>query len=239
VSQPLLEVRDLSLTLSGREIFSIERLALDRGETLAIIGPNGAGKSSLLNTLALLQRPSTGRIFIDGQAAANGNTIKMRRRMAVVFQDAMLLDFSVRQNITVALRIRGVARKEAGDRAERWLKRFGVDHLAQQAARSLSGGEAQRTSLARAFALEPELLMLDEPFGALDYPTRKNLLQDLSAILAEMRMTTLFVTHDFSEIPHLTERVAVLHNGKIIRDGSFQEIFGDSLNLSRQLPWEF
>jgi tungstate transport system ATP-binding protein len=238
VNRPLLEARDLTLTLSGREIFSIERLALDRGETLAIVGPNGAGKSSLLNTLALLQAPSSGRVFIDGQAAANGNTIKLRRRMAVVFQDPMLLDFSVGQNVTLALRIRGIAKKEAAVRAEHWMRRFGVNHLAQQAARSLSGGEAQRTSLARAFALEPELLMLDEPFGALDYPTRKALLQELSAILEEMKTTTLFVTHEFSEIPHLTERVAVLHNGRIIRDGSFREVFGDSLNLNLHLPWD-
>jgi tungstate transport system ATP-binding protein len=234
----LLEARDLSLSLSGREIFSIERLTLEEGETLAIIGPNGAGKSSLLNTLALLQAPTRGKILIDGEVAANGNTLAMRRRMAVVFQDAMLLDFSVEQNLTLALRIRGISRKEAAIRAEHWLTRFGVVHLARQAARSLSGGEAQRTSLARAFALEPEILMLDEPFGALDYPTRKTLVQDLAGIMKEMNTTTLFVTHDFGEIPLLASRVAVLHNGKIIQDGSIQEVFGDCVNLTFRLPWE-
>jgi tungstate transport system ATP-binding protein len=238
MSHNLLEARDLSLSLSGREIFSIERLTLEKGETLAIIGPNGAGKSSLLNTLALLQAPTRGTILIDGQVAANGNTLSMRRRMAVVFQDAMLLDFSVKQNITLALRIRGVSGKEATIRAEHWLTRFGVEHLARQAARSLSGGEAQRTSLARAFALEPEILMLDEPFAALDYPTRKTLVQDLAVIMREMKTTTLFVTHDFGEIPLLAGRVAVLHNGRIIQDGSPQEVFGDSVNLTFRLPWE-
>lgn len=238
MSHSLLEVHDLSLRLSGREIFSIERLSLERGETLAVIGPNGAGKTSLLNTLALLQAPTRGRVLIDGQVAGNGNTVALRRRMAVVFQDAMLLDFSVRQNLTVALRIRGISGREAATRAEHWLKRFGVDHLSRQAARSLSGGEAQRTSLARAFALEPEILMLDEPFAALDFPTRKNLLRDLASILNEMKMTTLFVTHDFSEIPLLTQRVAVLHNGKIIRDGPLDEVLGDSLKLSARMPWD-
>ena len=235
----MIAAENLRLALSGREIFAIESLSLHRGEVLALVGPNGAGKSSLLLTLALLQRPTEGRITFDGTPAENGNLLKMRRRMAVVFQDALLLDTSVRANLSIPLRIRGFSRREIGGRTQKWLRRFGIEHLARRPARTLSGGEAQRTSLARAFAMEPEVLFLDEPFASLDYPTRKALLDDLGPILQDMNMTTLFVTHDYTEIPHLAQQVAVLFEGRIIRSGSVREVFGDEL-LERRLcvPWD-
>ncbi|NLI34130.1 MAG: ATP-binding cassette domain-containing protein [Deltaproteobacteria bacterium] len=235
----MLEAHNLQLILSDKEIFKLEHLVLRKGEVLALVGPNGAGKSSLLLTLALLQRPTAGTIRIDGVHAGNGNLLAMRRRMALVFQDALLLDTTVTRNITIPLRIRGLSRKEAIHRCERWLDRFGVAHLAKRPARILSGGEAQRTSLARAFAMEPELLFLDEPFAALDYPTRKLLLGELGSILQEMNMTTLFVTHDYTEIPYLARQVAVLFEGRIIKYGSIREVFGDEI-LDRRVwvPWE-
>jgi len=236
---PMLEAHNLQLILSDKEIFKLEHLVLRKGEVLALVGPNGAGKSSLLLTLALLQRPTAGTIRIDGVHAGNGNLLAMRRRMALVFQDALLLDTTVTRNITIPLRIRGLSRKEAIHRCERWLDRFGVAHLAKRPARILSGGEAQRTSLARAFAMEPELLFLDAPFAALDYPTRKLLLGELGSILQEMNMTTLFVTHDYTEIPYLARQVAVLFEGRIIKYGSIREVFGDEI-LDRRVwvPWE-
>lgn len=236
---PMLEAHNLQLILSDKEIFKLEHLVLRKGEVLALVGPNGAGKSSLLLTLALLQRPTAGTIRIDGVHAGNGNLLAMRRRMALVFQDALLLDTTVTRNITIPLRIRGLSRKEAIHRCERWLDRFGVAHLAKRPARILSGGEAQRTSLARAFAMEPELLFLDEPFAALDYPTRKLLLGELGSILQEMNMTTLFVTHDYTEIPYLARQVAVLFEGRIIKYGSIREVFGDEIVDRRVwVPWE-
>ncbi|NLI83290.1 MAG: ABC transporter ATP-binding protein [Deltaproteobacteria bacterium] len=237
--KPMLEARDLRLTLSGREIFSVEHLVLHKAEVLALVGPNGAGKSSLLLTLALLQKPTSGTIQIDGVAAGNGNLLAIRRRMALVFQDALLLDTTVARNITIPLRIRGLSRKDAADRCEKWLERFGVAHLAKRPARNLSGGEAQRTSLARAFAVEPELLFLDEPFASLDYPTRKVLLEDLGGILEELNMTTLFVTHDYTEIPYLARQVAVLFEGKIVKSGPVVQVFGHGI-LDRRVwvPWE-
>lgn len=238
-ARAILQATGLRLELGGRGIFQIEELTIHEGEVLALVGPNGAGKSSLLLTLALLQAPTAGSVLIDGEAAHNGNTPRLRRRMAVVFQEPLLLDLTVRQNILTALHIRGVSRHAATERINRWLDRFGIAHLAHRPARSLSGGEAQRTSLARAFALEPEVLLLDEPFAALDYPTRKGLLKDLAQLLSDMSMTTLFVTHDFSEIPYLAQRVAVLHEGKIIKDGSLDEVFGANI-LKQRLwaPWE-
>jgi tungstate transport system ATP-binding protein len=237
--EPMLSVKDLRLKLGGNEIFHVDYLDIHKGEVLALVGPNGAGKSSLLLTMALLQAPTAGTIRIGGEAANNGNVLSLRRRMAVVFQEALLFDFTVRQNIMAALRIRGVPRQEAAQRMTQWLERFGIAHLAHRPARVLSGGEAQRTSLARAFALEPEVLFLDEPFAALDYPTRKSLLNELGQLLSDMSMTTLFVTHDYTEIPYLAKRVAVLYQGKILKDGSLNEVFGEEiLKRSLWVPWE-
>lgn len=236
---PALLAKDLSLDRPGRTIFHIDQLALHRGEVLALVGPNGAGKTSLLLTLALLEPPTAGTILYNGEVALNGNVLSMRRRMAVVFQDALLLDTTVLRNITIPLRIRGVSKNDAASRAEEWLNRFGIAHLANRKARQLSGGEAQRTNLARAFAMEPEFLFLDEPLGALDYPTRKTLLAELGHLLKDMEMTTLFVTHDFTEIPHLASMAAVLYEGRIVKHGTIREIFGEELLESKVwTPWE-
>jgi tungstate transport system ATP-binding protein len=235
----LLVATNLRRMNSTKEIFNIESFRLDRGETLALVGPNGAGKTTLLLTLALLQQPTSGIIELDGVAASPNNLLALRRRMAVVFQDSLLLDMSVRTNLTTALWIRGIPRKEALARTEKWLDVFGVAHLATRQARSLSGGEAQRTSLARAFALQPDLLFLDEPFAALDYPTRNALLKDLGQILKKMNMTTLFVTHDYTEIPFLADRTAVIYEGRILKCGSNLEIFGEEFFERKSwIPWE-
>lgn len=239
MTRTMLRAENLKWHQSGRDIFSIGELSLEAGEVLALVGPNGAGKSSLLLALALLQRPTEGSIRIEGEQAHNANRLALRRRMATVFQDPHLLDVSVLRNVTWALRMRGASHREAIARSKEWLDRFGIAHLADRAARKLSGGEAQRTSLARAFALRPDILFLDEPFSALDYPTRKKLLIDLGSFLRETRTTTFFVTHDFSEIPHLADRVVVLNEGRIVRDGSLVEVFGEeALKWSSWVPWE-
>jgi tungstate transport system ATP-binding protein len=146
--------------------------------------------------------------------------------MAVVFQEALLLDSSVLANVETGLRLRGVARAEREERAVRWLKRFGIESLASRSSRTLSGGEAQRVSLARAFALEPEVLLLDEPFSALDTPTRALITEDLAAVLAETRKTTVLVTHDHDEAARLGDRVAVLIDGQVRQIGGPAEVFG-------------
>lgn len=235
---PLLVAKNLQRTNSQRPIFSVEYFSIDRGETIALVGPNGAGKTTFLLTLALLHPAESGTIELDGVPAGPTNCLALRRRMAVVFQDSLLLDMSVLSNLTTALRIRKVPRKEALSRAGKWLDVFGIGRLANRQARALSGGEAQRTSLARAFALEPDLLFLDEPFAALDYPTRNSLLQELGRILKGMNTTALFVTHDYTEIPFLAERTAVMFDGRIVKVGSNQEIFGeDFLERKSWIPW--
>jgi len=236
---PLLWAKNLRLMNSTKEIFRVDSFSMMRGEAVALVGPNGAGKTSLLLALALLVPPTSGTIEFDGNVAAAGNILALRRRMAVVFQESTLLDMTVSSNLLTALRIRNVARGESLARMEKWLEVFGVAHLKGRQARSLSGGEAQRVSLARAFALEPDLLFLDEPFASLDYPTRNSLLDDLGQVIKKMGMTTLFVTHDYTEIPHLAERTAVMFEGRMIKSGSNREILGeDYLERRCRVPWE-
>jgi tungstate transport system ATP-binding protein len=194
------------------------------GEVLVVIGPNGAGKSVLLETLALLQRPTQGRVLFEGQPV-DGRELALRRRMAVVFQDPLLLRRSVADNVAIGLRLRGVPRSARREKAAHWMGRFGIDHLARRSAVTISGGEAQRTNLARAFALEPEVLLLDEPFSALDQPTREELLDDLADALRDTGVTTVFVTHDRSEALRLGDRVAVMMGGSIRQVGTAAEVF--------------
>ncbi|MHC1727063.1 MAG: energy-coupling factor ABC transporter ATP-binding protein [Syntrophobacteraceae bacterium] len=235
---PLLVAKNLRRMNSTKEIFNVDYFSLEKGEAIALVGPNGAGKTTFLLTLALLHQPTSGSIELDGVPSGPANLLAFRRRMAVVFQEPLLLDMSVHANLSTALAIRKVPRKEALARAEKWLDLFGIAHLANQQTRSLSGGEAQRTTLARAFALEPDLLFLDEPFASLDYPSRNTLLHDLGGILRQMNMTTLFVTHDYTEIPFLAEKTAVMYEGQIIKSGSNQEIFGEDFFQRKSLvPW--
>ena len=224
--RPVLAAYNLELRLGGRLILDIPSLEVREGEVLAIIGPNGSGKSSLLQTLALLQPPTAGRILFRGQPVDyHANPLPFRRRMAVVFQEPLLLSTSVYDNVALGLSLRGRAGGQIKPRVFHWLERLGVAHLARRPAGQLSGGEAQRVSLARALALEPEVLLLDEPFSALDAPTRAALQEDLEPILRGGDLTSVFVTHDRAEALALGDRIAVLMDGRLCQLGTPQEVF--------------
>ncbi len=145
--------------------------------------------------------------------------------MASVFQDPLLVDATVFENVALGLRFRHLPPAEIGPRVRAWLDRFGIAHLAQRHARTLSGGEAQRTALARALVLKPELLLLDEPFSALDQPTREGLVEELARILREDRITTVLVTHERAEALALGDRVAVMMGGKILQVDEASRLF--------------
>ncbi len=221
----LFDIQELEVQRGGQVVLSVPALSIADGEVLAVIGPNGAGKSTLLLTLAGLLPHSSGQISFRGQPLASLNDLAYRRRIGLVMQEPLLLDDSVFNNIAAGLRFRRVPRPEITRRVEHWLTRLGVAHLRNRPARKLSGGEAQRVSLARAFVLDPELLLLDEPFSALDTPTRTRLLEDLQALLKETRLTAAFITHDLDEALLLGERVAVLIAGTLRQVGSPEQVF--------------
>lgn len=222
----LLAARHLVVRRAGRTILDVAELSIRCGEILAIIGPNGAGKSTLLKVLALLQRPEQGEIVFDGvKVSPRADLVSYRRRIAMVFQEPLLFDTTVFKNVASGLELRGVARREIKRRVAEWLERFGVAGLAKRAAHTLSGGEAQRVSLARAFVLQPDLLLLDEPFASLDQPTRFSLLADLEALLRETGTTTVFVTHDRTEALTIGDRIGVMIDGRILDLGEPERVF--------------
>jgi tungstate transport system ATP-binding protein len=226
VSDAVLEVRGLTVRYGTRTVLEVDELAVRRGETLALIGPNGAGKSTLLRVLGLLERPARGEVRLDGQAVGWGrDLLPARRRFASVFQEPLLADTTVEANVGLGLALRGLAGGEVRRRAARWMGRLGIGGLAARQARALSGGEAQRTSLARAFAIEPDVLLLDEPFSALDPPTREDLLRDLHRLLGETAVTTVFVTHDRDEALRLGDRVGVVLEGRLAQVDTPEAVF--------------
>ncbi len=220
-----LALRDVRVRRGRRMALDAITLGMRAGEVLAVVGPNGAGKSTLVQTMALLERPASGTVLYDGEPVA-GRELSYRRRMAVVFQEPLLLAGSVVENVALGLRLRGVGRAERTRRAHASLDRLGMGALAGRPAHALSGGEAQRASLARALALDPEVLLLDEPFAGLDPPSRARLLGDLAEVLHQRTFTTVFVTHDRDEALHLADQAAVLIGGRLRQHGPVDHVFG-------------
>jgi tungstate transport system ATP-binding protein len=220
-----LDARKLLVRRGGAPVLDIPSFEIRRGEVISLIGPNGAGKSTLLLALAQLLPLLGGEVRFEGRLLGRELPAALfRRRIAMVFQEPLLLNESVYENASTGLRLRGLSRREIETRVMPWLTRLGIAPLAQRSARTLSGGEAQRTSLARALALNPDLLFLDEPFAALDAPSRVALAHELSGILEETRVTTLFVTHDQMEAYTLSRRIAVMLRGRIAQFGERDEV---------------
>jgi tungstate transport system ATP-binding protein len=221
----LVEIHDLLVKRGDHPALQLDALTILEGEVLAVVGPNGAGKSTLLLTLARLLRPERGKILFNSQQVSAESDTAYRRRIALVMQDPLLFDTSVFDNVAVGLYFRGVSRDVIRLDVPLWLERLGVGHLSRRRANELSGGEAQRVSLARALVLKPQLLLLDEPFSALDPPTRSHLLEDLGNLLNETSTTTIFVTHDLNEAAQLAERMAVIVGNRLRQVGSPNDVF--------------
>ncbi len=220
----IVKIRDLLIRRGGREALHVDTLDIEHGEVLALVGPNGAGKSTLLLALARLIHLERGQIVFADRPLAEWDALEYRRKLAFVFQDPLLLDLSVAQNVALGMGFRGVPKSDVTMRTRHWLQLLGIESLAGRRAGELSGGEAQRVSLARALVLDPELLLLDEPFAALDPPSRLHLLDDLSPLLSPDHHPTVFVTHDLKEAARLADRVAVLVAGRLRQVGSARQI---------------
>ena len=220
----LIEIKDLQINRNGKIALQVPALSIQRGETLTVVGPNGAGKSTLLLALARLLKPSRGDIVYAGRSLKKWDELDYRRRISFVFQSPLLMDMTVEQNVALGLKFRGTPKEEVHHRVGKWMEHLGVETLAKRRAGQLSGGEAQRVSLARAFVLEPELLLLDEPFAALDPPTHAKLLHDLSGLLKEEQRTAVFVTHNLGEAAKLSHRIAVVVGGVLRQVGTARQI---------------
>lgn len=221
---PLLAAEGLGVQRGSRWVLDAPELQVFEGEVLAVLGPNGAGKSTLLRCLALLERPTRGTIRFRDKEVRWPEAVAHRRRAAMLFQEPLLFDTTVFENVASGLRFRGIRGRDLDHRVRQWLDRVGIGALSHRSARTLSGGEARRVSLARALVLEPEVLFLDEPFTGLDAPGRASFARELALVLERRRTTTVLVTHDRAEARALADRVAVLLDGRIVELGAADRV---------------
>ncbi len=204
-------------------------LRAEAGEVVALLGPNGAGKSTVLRALAGLLPLDQGYVEIDGRRfddpGARRSVPPEGRPVGMVFQDYLLFPhLSLLENVAFGPRAQGMDKAAARERAHGGLERVGLGELVQAKPRSISGGQAQRVALARALATEPRLLLLDEPFAALDAGTRLSVRRDLRTYLARFPGVTILVTHDMVDALALAQRVVVLEAGAVIQSGTFEQI---------------
>ena len=205
----------------GRLTLQPTDFTVHAGETVGIYGPNGAGKSTLLQALAGLLPLSSGSITIESKVLGRDLTpFSYHRSIAAVFQEPLLLRGTVAHNVGLGLALRGVGKAQREVRVRPAMEQLKIAHLAERSVAMLSGGEAQRTSLARALVLDPQVLFLDEPFAALDQPTRRRLVRELAELLRARRMATVFVTHDLAEAAILCDRCVILDAGAVLQEGA-------------------
>lgn len=205
-------------------------LEIEQGEYFVILGPTGAGKTMLLETIAGFHIPDSGDVWIGGRDVTN--LAPERRRVGFIYQDYSLFPhFTVEENIEFGLKLNKSASSDANKkRTAEIMDWLGVSHLAHRYPTTLSGGEQQKVAIARAVAVEPSLLLLDEPLAALDRRTRDYLRVELKRVKEELDITMVHVTHDQTEAMVLGDRVAVMMNGQILQVGTPFEIFNKPLN---------
>jgi NitT/TauT family transport system ATP-binding protein len=211
-SRPVVQAENVTVAF-GREgdpqrVIALQNasLTVQKGELVSLIGPSGCGKSSLLNIIGGLAKATTGSVLVDGEPVTGPSP----QKIAYVFQESTLYPWkNVFENVKLGMAFQGVARSERDDRAAEALKTVGLTSFAQHLPSQLSGGMKQRVQLARALSLETDIILMDEPFAALDEQTRMVLGEELSILLAKTGKTIIFVTHSLVEAVFLADRIAV------------------------------
>lgn len=224
----LLELKDLHKSFGNLEVIKGIDLEIDKGDILVIIGPSGSGKSTVLRCMNLLEEPTSGQIIFEGQdILKNLRTIdKTREKIGMVFQNFNLFpNKTILDNITLApMKVKGKTRKEAEKKAKELLERVGLLDKVDAYPVQLSGGQQQRIAIARALAMEPDMMLFDEPTSALDPEMVKEVL-DVIKELAHEGMTMAIVTHEMGFAKEVADRVIFVDGGKIVEDGSPEEVF--------------
>jgi thiamine transport system ATP-binding protein len=220
----MLQLENVTVRYDGVPAVVEVSLDLADGEVLAVLGPSGCGKSTLLRAVAGLETPSAGAIRWDGRDLAGVAT--HRRGFALMFQDGQLFNhLTVARNVGYALRIRRTRAPEVARRVEELLALVGLEGYGGRLPATLSGGERQRVALARSLAVDPRLILLDEPLSALDAGLRERLAGDLREILRTAGTTALMVTHDHEEAFTVADRLAVMRAGRVVQVGAIEEVW--------------
>jgi sulfate/thiosulfate transport system ATP-binding protein len=222
-------VRDVSKQFGAFTALDGVSIEVEPGSLTALLGPSGSGKSTLLRVIAGLERPDTGQVLLDGEDVTCAPP--QRRGVGFVFQHyAAFKHMTVYENVAFGLRVRRRPRKEVRERVEQLLRLVQLDGLAKRYPAQLSGGQRQRMGLARALAVDPAVLLLDEPFGALDARVRKELRRWLRRLHDETHTTTLIVTHDQEEAMEVSDRIVLMNDGRVEQVGGPRDLYETPAN---------
>lgn len=221
-----IRVQNLKKRFNGYAAVEGADFSVADGEFVTLLGPSGSGKSTILRCIAGLESPDAGSVEINGESVTHVPV--QRRKVGFVFQHyALFRHMTILENVAFGLRVRGVAREIRESKAQEMLALVGMSGLERRMPSQLSGGQRQRVALARALAPEPGLLLLDEPFGALDARLRKELRAWLRQLHERIRLTSLMVTHDQDEALEVSDRIIVVNKGRIEQDAPPQDIFNE------------
>jgi sulfate transport system ATP-binding protein len=217
-------IEDLSKNFYGFQALDHVNLEIKTGSLVALVGPSGSGKSTLLRIIAGLDKPNQGRIWLSGRDSTFLSI--QEREIGFVFQNyALFKHMTVYENIAFGLEVRGTSLSLIRNRVKQLLQLIQLENFAERYPSQLSGGQRQRVALARALAIEPKVLLLDEPFGALDVKVRKELRNWLRRLHEEVPVTTIFVTHDHQEALEVANEIVVFKKGRIEQLGNPQDIY--------------
>ena len=214
-----IQFRDVNLTISGKSLVEQLRFDILRGETLVLLGRSGSGKTTTLKLINRLLEPTGGDVRIEGKPAVEWDPIQLRRHIGYVIQDTGLFPhFTVERNVAVVPRLKGWSEEKTRERVRELLELVGLDAevFAHRYPRELSGGQRQRVGVARALAADPPIVLMDEPFGALDPLTRAELQREFAALTKRLKKTIVFVTHDIREAFILASRIGLFKDGRLI-----------------------
>jgi osmoprotectant transport system ATP-binding protein len=223
---PLVELIDVTKRYGSEVAVHVTNFSAERGKTTVLIGPSGCGKSTLLRLIVGLIEPDSGSINFDNKTVTPANIEELRHRIGYVIQEGGLFPhFTARANVILMARHVGKSREQMQSRLSELceLTRFS-ENLLTRYPRELSGGQKQRVGLMRALMLSPELLLLDEPLGALDPLVRASLQQDLKQIFTDLAQTVLLVTHDLAEAVYLADEIVLMNEGRIVQKGSIADL---------------
>ncbi|MBE1446729.1 ABC transporter ATP-binding protein [Paenibacillus sp. OAS669] len=242
----MLEVRNVSKVYEGQvtyQALSNLNLTVRKGEFVGVMGPSGSGKTTLLNVISTIDKPSSGEVHIDGKNAFSLNKHQLalfrRRELGFVFQDFNLLNtLTVKENIIFPLTLENVSIREQDERVNRIADKLGISHILNKRTYEISGGQSQRTAIARAIIHDPKLILADEPTGNLDSKAAKDVLETLQKLNKEDGATMMMVTHD-AQAASYCDRIIFIKDGTLYRelqrmDGR-QEFFEDIMNVLTSL----
>lgn len=235
-AQPIVEFRRVRFEIGGARILADLNLEIFRGETLVLLGESGCGKTTTLKLINRLIEPTGGEVLVEGKRTTHWNAINLRRRIGYVLQEGGLFPhFTIERNVALVPDLENWDEAKKRARAAEMLELVGLkpEKFARRLPHELSGGQRQRVGVARALAANPDLLLLDEPFGALDALTRTNLQKEFAELVRELGKTAVFVTHDLHEAFVLGTRVCLMDKGRIVALETPENFMKSDLPLAR------